>query len=706
MSLQTKQIAFGEFVFRLDERVLLFNKKPVQVTPKALALLQLLLENHGRVVEKQKMLDSVWGGSYVEEGNISFTVRQLRKILNDDAQNPIFIETIPKRGYRFIAAINEGPQPEPNEPFKTRKASSFSKTRLVSVSGSLLLIGGVIGFIYWYAKQTAQTVVPVLEKPASIETLTTDGLATHPVISPDGKRVYFAKNAGGKESLWVREIGTSNSLELAPASDEAYFGTDISPDGETLFFVRGRQGRSSPTVLYRMPSMGGIPKKLADSAQGWTSLSPDGKIISFVRCEYAPDDYCSLWIANADNGEDQLKLVTKPSPLRITDSAFSTDGKAIYFATGQSDSASNEFELQRVEIDSGAVTLATPERFFVIGQVSRVGNGGDLLLIASRTPDRILSFWHLGPNGKPAVKLGPSNDVFSTISFDNLFANLISTRVREDFALRIYDFDRQGVGKLLGNSKSVDFASDGRLVFVSRMSGNSDVWIMDQDGSGLRQITNDENEEFSAIAAPDRSGVFYGSNASGQLQLWFVKMDGTMPLQITQNVGGYPLAVSADGNSIYYLSGSKKHIWMANLDGTGERPVIETAYERVAISTNGKFLATVIEKTGAKSIVVTALERKTGLLKEFPIAGNGSKVVGLAWFRDNASVAYVVSDIDNHRNELWVQNLRGGAPTKITDLSADQQLAQSGFAISPDGRSFAVVAGGWKSDVVLLKGLR
>jgi len=105
-------------------------------------------------------------------------------------------------------------------------------------------------------------------------------------------------------------------------------------------------------------------------------------------------------------------------------------------------------------------------------------------------------------------------------------------------------------------------------------------------------------------------------------------------------------------------------------------------------------------------MVISDIEDNRSVLGVFPVFGNGPKVVGLAWFRDISSLAYVISDPEYHRNELWVQNIRGGKPLKVTDLSADQQLASSGFAISPNGSSFAVVAGGWKSDVVLLKGLR
>ncbi len=95
---------FGKF--RLDaERCVLFegDNTVVDATPKALKILCVLVESDGRVVSKEEIISRVWADSFVEEGNITFTIGLLRKLLGDDTKNPRFIETVPKRGYRFIA---------------------------------------------------------------------------------------------------------------------------------------------------------------------------------------------------------------------------------------------------------------------------------------------------------------------------------------------------------------------------------------------------------------------------------------------------------------------------------------------------------------------------------------------------------------------------------------------------------------------------
>jgi DNA-binding winged helix-turn-helix (wHTH) protein/TolB-like protein len=105
MFLDGRKFEFDEFLLDAKENVLLRGGRPLPVTPKAFRLLLVLVENHGHLVEKDTLMNTVWADSFVEEANLPFTIGLLRKALNDNAQNPHFIETVPKRGYRFIADV-------------------------------------------------------------------------------------------------------------------------------------------------------------------------------------------------------------------------------------------------------------------------------------------------------------------------------------------------------------------------------------------------------------------------------------------------------------------------------------------------------------------------------------------------------------------------------------------------------------------------
>lgn len=98
---------FGDFQLDPSQRLLLWNGNPVQLTPKAFELLVALVERGGRLVEKEELLETVWPGVTVEEGNLTVMVSHLRKVLGDDRGRHEYIETVSKHGYRFVAPVVE-----------------------------------------------------------------------------------------------------------------------------------------------------------------------------------------------------------------------------------------------------------------------------------------------------------------------------------------------------------------------------------------------------------------------------------------------------------------------------------------------------------------------------------------------------------------------------------------------------------------------
>jgi TolB-like protein/Flp pilus assembly protein TadD len=98
---------FGEFIVDADQKVLLRHGKPLLLAPKVLETLLTLVQNGGRIIEKEELMKRLWPDTYVEESNLTYCIVQLRKTLGDEARHPRYIETIPKRGYRFIVDVEE-----------------------------------------------------------------------------------------------------------------------------------------------------------------------------------------------------------------------------------------------------------------------------------------------------------------------------------------------------------------------------------------------------------------------------------------------------------------------------------------------------------------------------------------------------------------------------------------------------------------------
>src|SRR4029450_7699274 len=102
-----QSLTFGRFRLDPASGQLYGDSRPIPLAPKALSLLEHLAERPGRLVKKSELLDAVWPGVFVADGALKVCIREIRRALGDDAQAPRFIETAHRRGYRFIADVNQ-----------------------------------------------------------------------------------------------------------------------------------------------------------------------------------------------------------------------------------------------------------------------------------------------------------------------------------------------------------------------------------------------------------------------------------------------------------------------------------------------------------------------------------------------------------------------------------------------------------------------
>ena len=238
-----KQNGFYEFgPYRLDavQRVLYRNEQPVLVTPKALEVLLVLVRSSGQVVSKDELMSEAWPGTFVEPNNLAFNISLLRKALGENGDERGYIETVPKRGYRFVASVKAPSVANGNNwPPDTVKLAAKAKPWHSSVpspifaimASAAVLIAIVIAAISWIRSEHANSPAPKIRQ---LTTNTAENPVEHSVISPDGKYLAYGDSAGIQ--IRLIETGESHLLPTPPSlsSGDLWFPVAWSPDGSRL----------------------------------------------------------------------------------------------------------------------------------------------------------------------------------------------------------------------------------------------------------------------------------------------------------------------------------------------------------------------------------------------------------------------------------------------------------------------------------------
>ena len=729
MSLPFNQIyEFGEFRLDPQERILTRAGEPVEITPKGFELLSLFVENHGRLLGKDELMDKIWADSFVDESNLTFTIRQLRVILGDDAHDPKYIKTVRRHGYRFIAEVRPsekspklqtenlaapGVHSREASPDEQATAPQNKKTRSRALLVSAFFLVIALGTGAWLTRRIFWPQATVLTAQFSAEKLSTNGKVNFAALSPDGKNLVYTNRAPNEtEGIWLRRLETGENVELIPAAEANHYDLEFSPDGETLYFSAVPWQSGEQSGIFRVSLAGGAPQIIAAEVFGRIGISPDGARVTYNRCLRRDDEYCSLYIADAD-GKNERKLVTRAAPFYVGDSDFSPDGKRLAFTVGQARNKANEFGVWMLDLETGAESEFTPDKFYLITSLSWLPDASGLLLTAFKFPDNNFRIWQI-PAGGEGAALTKVSESYTFLSTDQKANRIAAVQNKENYHLRLVDFANPSDIRFLADGGTAAFAPDGKVFFSSTMSGNHEIWSISPNGTNRRQLTNSKDEEYYPVVSPDGNTVYFASTRSGAAQVWRMKTDGTEQTQVTHKTGGFPLSITTNGEWLYYLHGVERTLWRVSLASGEEQMVLNKQnwlgfgskqnWLGFGVSPDGS-LAAYPEKQGDENILVVAQIPGGQTVKTFRLPDKKLVLQQIGWMPDGSSPLYVSIDQNFENVILWKQPLNEKAPRQIAALG---NYAVSGFTlpVSPDGKTFAAVQQEIMFDVVLLKGLR
>jgi len=320
---ESATIRFGVFEVDSKSGELRRNGSRVKLQEQPFQILLTLLAKPGEVITREELRSRLWAeDTYVDfDHSLNAGVRRLRDALGDSAENPRFVETVARRGYRFLAPVNGAATTVVSQPVPVAGALRYWFPLTIAVLLSGVLLGLIIARARRQSGQTSSVPMKQRRLTASSEENPVLGAA----ISPDGKYLAFADKTG----LYLRQIDSGETHTLTLPAGFAAIPAGWYPDGSHLIAM-WVEGPTAPPSLWQLSIIGGAPRKLIDDGE-LPGISPDGSQIAFVR---GPKHAEEIWLMEG-NGENPRRLVVPCQNCTIGVPAWSPDESELAYVASQ-----------------------------------------------------------------------------------------------------------------------------------------------------------------------------------------------------------------------------------------------------------------------------------------------------------------------------------------------------------------------------------
>ena len=738
--MQNRRIySFDNFELDVGNRQLLRDGRPMPLPAKAFDLLQTLLENNGRLVEKDELFSSVWRDQIVEESNLTVHVSQIRKALGENKNKPRYIETVPGYGYRFVGEVDDADGDE--LVFETETFSRITIDRedstdaiilddekhtqgdsgkiadhqkvidpvrrsrlplaMLAIGGAAILLASAFSVNYFRGKKSALPYEKI-----NLARLTNSGKVSRAAISPDGKYIAYVLGEREGNSLWIQQVGTaSNVLILPPVVAEVYALT-FTPDGAHIYYSLFADGKAN-LELYRVSSLGGIIDKIPNTSAMHIAFSPDGGRFAYAESDSAAGQNY-LIIADSDGGNQHI-ISAKAQPNTFEQElpvvAWSPDGETIACVVYHFDDDASYSSIVGINIKDGSEKLLSEQRWYNLVSLDWLKNGSGLLVssgdkVSGGNQVQFLSF----PGGEvrqitndlseySSLSATGDGKSFITVKTDTINGIYVSVVGTDEF---------KEIASEIGGLHPFVWASEGKIIFRSIKDGVSNLWITDTDGRNRRQLTTNARVGSGGMCiAPSGKYLVFQSWRSGKSILWRVDADGNNLRQLTDGESDMFPRCSPDGQSVIYQGGllTKPVLWKIPIEGGEPVQLIPSFAKWPAISNDVRQISYLFMSDGKWRFGITASE--SGLMQnriDVPATFSGNMT---RWSPDDRSLLYI-SSVGKVGN-IWSLPLDVSVVKHYTNFTSQ---SISDFSLSPDGKYIAVSRMSSTSDAVLISNSR
>ena len=705
------RVRFGPFQLDAAAGELRKSGILIKLQPQPFRILQLLIERSGTVVTREEIQHSVWNGdTFVDfEHGINFSINQIRAALADDAEKPRYVETLPRRGYRFIAPVEveEILQNQPKALSPERKSpenrngtrplwrvsdqlrkKSFWRKSWLSAAGLVLALSGALIYHFGFSGEA---------RVSRITQLTFSGrLEPWGRITSDGSRIFYLERDGDHwNSLEVAITGGESQAFPKPPKFPNLRIFGISPDGSQLL-VAPFTSRTGNMPVWVMPLVGGAPRRIGDLTADDATFSPDGKQIALAKTD-------GVFLASL-NGSSLRKIANVPGGSGFI--AWSPDGKILRFT--QLDSTTGASALWEVTPEGRNLRLVLPPSTELAAECCGrwTSDGAYYLFNSGRTGHGEL--WALKEplagiawlRHKP-VRL-TSSPIFYGEALPANRGHVVYAHggSMEEFELASVNAKTSQTRQLLSGTKAADmgYSPDGQWMYYLTGDG---LWRSRPDGQERLQLaTNSPLQRiYPPRWSPDSKSILFLEQGRGSDQIYIVPAEGG-PLRAILDPGherSWP-DWSPDGQSIVFSISEEPRQGRASENGVyaydlrnGQSTKIpdSAGFYAVRWSPDGHFLAAVSEDSKAMKLYDIPQKRWTeiarGSLMSTPFWSADSKYVYFQDILESGEPVYrfrpqnsSLESVHSFEDLLKSGNIRCGFIGLAPDGSLLLQLAKGG----------------------------